>query len=261
MLSHYKKVSAFIFLLVIGCSSGSQNSSVDSPLQSYANKPSNFRLSLTDAPARDLKSVYVNVKNFELWLEKEGREGRLILGSSSGLIDLMTLRNGVLLQIADLQMPADITIKQIRVVLEETGHYAVKTDNSVCAMQTPSAQQTGIKIVLSNPVTFEPDQSYSMVIDFDAAKSVVIKGNGGCLLKPVLKIAAFTKVHIEDIDNGGNTNGPNEDLTEGNVDSNLPPDEEGTNNDGEDSSDGAFDPTDPSTWPPEFNPNELNTYY
>lgn len=218
--------------------SGSRSglSSSQTPLQSFAPKPSSFRLSLTDAPAKNLKSVFVNVHSAEVWIEKEGHRARLILARNVGAIDLMTLRNGVMMPLEDFEIPAGIKVEKVRLILEREGNYAVRTDDSICPLQTPSAQQSGIKIKLTNPVTIESDHSYSLVVDFDAQKSVVIKGNGGCLLKPVLKVAGFTRLPTEAVgDEGGDENTPGEDLSGGNEDSNgNAGDEDGSGDNGND---------------------------
>lgn len=147
-----------------------------------------LRVSLTDAPARDLTAVFVNVRHVELFLRKGANEARVRIAEGLGAVDLMTLRNGVLLPLEDLDLAPGIEITRIRLVLAPDGNHARKLDGSTCAMQTPSGQQSGIKINLAAPVLLENGYTYSMVLDFDARKSVVVKGNGDCLLKPVLKL-------------------------------------------------------------------------
>jgi hypothetical protein len=162
-------------------------------ISSYPSNNNNLRISLTDAPSKDLKSVFVNVDHAELFVKKGSSEGRLIVAQDLGLIDLMSLKNGVLLPVQDLSLPVGLEITAIRLVLKGDNNYSIKSDDSRCDMQTPSGQQSGIKIHLSQPFLLEQDQVYSMVMDFDAEKSVVIKGNGGCLLKPVLKLLSVTR--------------------------------------------------------------------
>jgi hypothetical protein len=183
------------------------------PLSSFPAVSSNLRISLTDAPSRNLKSVFVNVDHAELFVNKGGSQGRLIVAQNLGLVDLMTLRNGVLLPMQDLTIPAGTEITQIRLVLKADDNHGVKSDDSRCEMQTPSGQQSGIKIHLSQPFTIDSNYTYSMVMDFDAEKSVVVKGNGGCLLKPVLKLMTVTKVAVPapDDGSGGTGNEPGDD--------------------------------------------------
>jgi len=174
--------------------------------------PSNLRLSLTDAPSKDLKSVWVNVDHAELFVRKGGGQGRLIVAQNMGMVDLMTLRNGVSLPMQDMTLPVGTEITAIRLVLKTDNNHGIKNNGSRCEMKTPSAQQSGIKIHLAQPFTIEQGQSYSMMMDFDAEKSVVVRGKkGGCLLKPVLKLLSVVKAPIpvpEDESGGGTEENP-----------------------------------------------------
>lgn len=175
-------------------------------LSSYPSSNNNLRVSLTDAPSKDLKSVFVNIDHVELFVKKGGNEGRLIIAQNLGMIDLMTLRNGVLLPLQDLSLPIGLEITAMRLVLKGNDNHSIKSDDSRCDMQTPSGQQSGIKIILSQSFVLEQGQVYSMVMDFDAEKSVVIKGNGDCLLKPVLKLLTVTRTPAT---SGGESEGDN----------------------------------------------------
>lgn len=250
-------------LLLVSCSSGGPSSplgidgldntnSSQTQLESYSPKPSNFRVSLTDAPSKELKSVFVNILNAEVWLKKGTKEVRVVIGKNIGFIDLMTLRNGVLLPLEDLLLPEGIVVSKIRFILGN-GNYAIKSDNSQCPLQTPSAQQNGIKINFKSPVTLAAHQSYSLVVDFDAQKSIVIKGNDECLLKPVLKIASFSKIDQEHIDIDGAHEETGEDLTGGNSDSNTDGLTSGT--------DSGFDDSSTTSPLPEIiDPDMINSY-
>lgn len=151
---------------------------------------------LTDAPNKELKSVIVNIDHMEVVVAGRGKAGRLILSQDLGPVDLLTLQNGVTLPLENVIAPDGLQIQQIRLVLKEEGHYAVKSDDSICELKTPSAQKTGVKIILTNKFEFEAGHQYDIVVDFDALKSVVIQGNGGCLLKPVLKLKSACKKPI-----------------------------------------------------------------
>lgn len=173
-----------------------------------ASVSNNLRVSLTDAPSRELKNVFDNVDHAELFVNYSGNTGRVIVGQNLGLVDLMSLRNGVLLPLEDLQLSGGVEIRSIRLVLKNDNNYSIKSDDSRCEMQTPSGQQSGIKIHLAEPFTIENEFVYSMVLDFDAEKSVVIKGNGDCLLKPVLKLLNVTRTAVApppSADTGSNT--------------------------------------------------------
>jgi len=142
----------------------------------------------------------------EVVVAGSGKAGRLILAQGLGAVDLLTLQNGVTLPLQDIVAPEGLQIQQIRLVLKTDGHFAVKSDDSICELKTPSAQKTGVKIILTNKVQFEAGHQYNIVVDFDAMKSVVVQGNGRCLLKPVLKLKSALKVPIvTDPGSGGET--------------------------------------------------------
>lgn len=242
----WKIVLSFFALNMIGC--GTQTASVgDPPLaaspKSYASDPQkNLRISLTDAPARDLKNVFVNVDYIELFIRKNETSARIRVGQGLGLVDLLTLRNGVLLPIEDVDLAPGVSITQIRLVLNSQNNHSIRGDDSRCEMQTPSAQRSGVKIHLAQPVTLEQGRQYSMVLDFDAGKSVVVKGNGDCLLKPVLKLMQVTSISRDDSDGSGeNTSDDETTVTDGD-DENGGADDESEPDDGFDS---VEDPSDP----------------
>jgi hypothetical protein len=75
-------------------------------------------------------------------------------------------------------------IDQLRLVLGND-NYVVKGGKR-SDLKTPSAQQSGLKIKLNEPI--EGGRSYDIVIDFDVEKSIVVAGNSGnIILKPVLR--------------------------------------------------------------------------
>jgi hypothetical protein len=207
MLLGFKLLLAASALEVISACSSSDGggSSLSSPATSSENltnslnnlqqkKLARLDLSLTDAPNRQLTSVVVNVDYFEVLLSKGGKNARVTLNKGLGPIDLLKLQNGVTLPLSNVEIPQDVQIQQIRLILKPEGHFAVKSDQSICQLKTPSAQKTGLKIILTNQFSFESGAIYKVLIDFDALKSVVVQGNGKCLLKPVIKIKNAIKV-------------------------------------------------------------------
>lgn len=189
-------VSPIIWMLMACAGTSGHDGGLNSN-GTYAASPNNFRLSLTDAPNDDLTAVIVNVKFAELRLEGHGKKARLIVAENLGPIDLLQLQNGVTLPMADLDIPDDVKVTQIRLVLDSAGNYIERSDESRCDLHTPSAQKTGVKILIHDGVTVEEGYSYSVVVDFDAKKSIVQQGNGGCLLKPVLKLKSATRVDVD----------------------------------------------------------------
>lgn len=180
--------------LLISCQNGT-DSSGQMAMSSLGtvSQIARLKISLVDAPSDNLKEVHVNIKHFEILLAGAGKKGRVIFGEGMGDVDLLTLQHGVQLPLSEIRVPDGLQIQQIRMVLEEDGHYSVRSDDSICEMKTPSAQRTGVKIILAHKWNFESDHDYELVLDFDAKNSVVQQGNGNCLLKPVLKLKSATR--------------------------------------------------------------------
>jgi hypothetical protein len=193
-----KVLAALVAMALVACNGAnkSSNGSSNSSHSIYAQNPNNFRLSLTDAPNDDLKKVVVKVKYAELRVSGGGKEARVIVAENLGEVNLLDLQNGVTLPMADLAIPEQLSITQIRLVLDSEGNYIIKSDDSRCDLSTPSAEQTGIKLLIQQGITIDKGYSYSVVADFDAKKSVVLQGNTGCLLKPVIKLKSATRVEL-----------------------------------------------------------------
>lgn len=190
-----------------GSGSTSSSSSTITATQSSANQLSgvnNFKISLVDKPKLGLLEVWVNIDHIELVVEGKNKKGRIILDKNLGLIDLLKLQSGVSLDVAEIELPQSVQVKEIRVLLDDRGHWALKDDLSKCDLRTPSAQQSGLKMKLNSVINIESKSNYNMVIDFDANKSVVQLGNGDCLLKPVIKIKSLEQV--KEVDNNTEEN-------------------------------------------------------
>lgn len=197
-----------IFPVLTGCSTSDSGSPLANEVIKIQTEGSaTLKLSLTDAPNDELSSVVVNVSHMEVLLEGMGKKGRLIVAENLGPVDLLTLQNGVTLPLSQASIPAGVRATQVRLVLNGEGNFSVKNSSEMCPMATPSAQKSGVKIVFGQPIEFVGGLTYSLLIDFDALKSVVVQGNGGCLLKPVLKLKE-AKV----IDPGENEDSDDDDL-------------------------------------------------
>ncbi len=154
-----------------------------------------LQVRLTDNPNLDLSEVWVDVKDIQIGM---GDTGMITLaGSRPGMYNLLELTNGRDTLLSDAQIPAG-TISQIRLVLG-TNNYAITTAGERVELTTPSAQQSGLKVQVNQTVT--GGMLYRLILDFDAAKSVIKAGNSGnYILKPVLRILSF-------VPSGGNVKG------------------------------------------------------
>ena len=151
---------------------------------------------LTDKPNLNLSEVWVDVR--EIQIKMEDSAGFVVLaGSRPGMYDLLQLTNGRDTLLSNALIPPG-RISQIRLILG-TNNFAVTPTGDTLELTTPSAQQSGLKVLVNQTVT--GGVLYRLIIDFDAGKSVIKAGNSGkYILKPVLRILSF-------VPSGGNVRG------------------------------------------------------
>lgn len=130
--------------------------------------------------------VIVNVKRIELVASGSRQTGRVCVDDSVGPLDLMALNGGLLLPLSQLELPSSVGLQQVRLILESDGNEIVFKDGSRCELQTPSAGHSGMKIVLGGGIRVASDANYTIDVKFDLERSILIKEDGRCLLKPVI---------------------------------------------------------------------------
>ncbi len=150
---------------------------------------------MTDAPACGFDHVFVTVNQVRVNANANADPGGSgwvdIDVSPARKIDLLSLTNGVLSTLGQTALPAG-NYQQIRLVLDSNkgagaaalANSVVPTGGSEQTLDTPSAVQSGIKI--NRPFTVSSGTLTDLVLDFDACKSVVKRGNGSYGLKPVV---------------------------------------------------------------------------
>lgn len=146
---------------------------------------SQLQVRMTDAPG-DYEEVNVEVVSVQVHREEtDSEEGWITLDEiHPGIYNLLDFANGRDTLLASAELPAG-SISQIRLILGDENTVKLKS-GEVIDLKTPSGQTSGVK--LSVNATLEEDVTYVMLLDFDAAKSVVAKGNGGYNLKPVIRV-------------------------------------------------------------------------
>ncbi len=161
-------ICAFAFLT--GCS------------KTDTNKNAELQVMLTDAPA-DYDAVLIDIQDVQIHVSENDAEGSWqSLEVNKGVYNLLDFRNGMDTVLAAMELPAG-TISQMRLVLGPNNQ--IETGGELHNLETPSAQQSGLKFNIN--ATLTGGVLYKLWIDFDAAHSIVHKGNGGYLLKPVLR--------------------------------------------------------------------------
>lgn len=180
-----------LVLFAAGCGGGGGIGGTGSPMGT-------MRVSLTDAPACGYDEVNVTVQKVRVHRSDSANPddpngwSEIVLNPARR-IDLLTLTNGALDELGEIELPAG-TYEHIRLVLApNTG--ATPPANSVVlssnqqeiALTTPSGQQSGLKTKLGGVIDVPAGKVLDVVLDFDACKSVVKRGNSGHYnLKPVI---------------------------------------------------------------------------
>jgi len=168
----------FIIVLILSASLFSCKKD-SSPLNTRGLANISFRL--TDAPAAYDK-VYIDIVGAQAIIN----DSIINLTVNAGIYNLLDFVNGKDTLIVDQQIPSG-TLSQIRFILGENNSLMTGMTSNV--LKTPSAQQSGLKLNVHADLL--QGIAYEYIIDFDAARSIVETGNGGFILKPVLKV--FTK--------------------------------------------------------------------
>jgi hypothetical protein len=158
-----------------------------------------MRVSITDAPSCGYDAVYVSVEKVRVHQSASAGDGdpgwSEIALNPARRIDLLSLTNGVLEELGQTQLPAGV-YTQLRLVLASNGNAApfansvVPSDTGVeVALDTPSAQQSGLK--LNTNIEVPADKVADVVIDLDGCRSVhvVKRGNSSRYnLRPVISV-------------------------------------------------------------------------
>lgn len=187
-----KKYHLFLFLFALLSGLVSCSSDDDS---SGAQETARVAVRLTDAPG-DYKHVYVEVEDVMIKTTADGGEEEgweSLEGVNTGVIDLLSLTGGITELLVDAEIEAGY-LHQIRLVLGDNNTIVLE-DNSEgdenseveYALKTPSAQQSGLKVMVGQEL--EAGETYTFILDFDVDKSVRTTGNGAFNLHPVVRVA------------------------------------------------------------------------
>jgi hypothetical protein len=167
-----------------------------------------LNIKLTDAATPLYQAVYVTINEVHVHHETGGWETLTELDLPR-TVNLLELRNGVMLDLGIAELAAG-HYNQMRLILEDSEgepdppdnnilgqlhpsfNYLIDANNDDFPLKVPSGGNTGIKLV--NGFDIVADRANELVIDFDAHRSIVAKGNGSYGLKPTIKV-------LETVDN------------------------------------------------------------
>ncbi len=179
--------AAVALFQLAGCGgSGSNNASTGT-----------LKLAITDKASDDYEKVVISIR--EIRVVPSGRENAsdtdpalplVVKYDTPKVIDVMQLQF-VQQALGEVVLPAG-DYSQIRLILEANpngqgqlpvNYLVLKSDlNTRIPLTTPSAQQSGLKII--SPYEIKPGIINAMMIDFDPNTAIVARGNGGYNFKP-----------------------------------------------------------------------------
>lgn len=159
-----------LFILIFACKKDEDSSS----------KSTQFHVYLTDGPG-DFQQVNVDIQSVRVKTSDDTSKW-IDLATNAGIYNLLDFQNGIDTLIATGPVPS-VTLKEVRLVLGPDN--SVMKDSVIYDLDTPSAQQSGLKIKIDKNLAITTD---SLTLDFDAEKSIVETGNGKFILKPVIKV-------------------------------------------------------------------------
>lgn len=165
-----KKLLLFTTLIAIVAFSSCKNNTIASATP--------FSVKITDAPGA-YDALMLSIKEINVITS----EGQTTLPVDSKPFDILKFRMGKDTLLAGQDIPSG-RLQEIRLVLNDTGNEVV-VGGQPFNLTTPGGQSSGVKIKVQDDLT--DGLAYTLLLDFDAAKSIVKKGNGNYLLKPVIR--------------------------------------------------------------------------
>lgn len=149
---------------------------------SEESKTSRLEIRLTDAPG-DYEEVNIDIQEVRVHAsEGEQNNGWQSLDIDKGVYNLLDFTNGLDTLLGAVELPVG-RISQVRLILGNNN--TLKENGQLHDLSTPSAQQSGLKLnvqaVLTEGIT------YTILLDFDVARSILKTGNGSYKLKPVIR--------------------------------------------------------------------------
>jgi len=175
-------------------------------------QPGTLGVSMTDAPACGFDEVNVTISKVRVHQSDSASD------NAAGWTDI-TLNPARKINLLNLNDPTqpNLALESLGETPLAAGHYTqlrlvlvpnsnnpnsplansiVLSDQTIkVPLETPSGLQSGIKLI--HQFTVGSGQRVDLLLDFDACKSIVKRGNGTYALKPVIKVIPFVLNGIE----------------------------------------------------------------
>jgi hypothetical protein len=185
-LKNMKKVIGLLAIALLAGLSACSNDNNDT-------KKSQVQFSLTDAPSlKGYQALYLDVKGLCYIV---GDSTEVSLPINPAIINLLDLTNGRDTLLANVELEAGQKVSQVRLILGDN-NTLVLADGSSVKVKVPSGETSGLKFNIQS--TAATTSGYKVLIDFNAEKSIVAKGNGSYSLKPVIRgyiVANTSKIY------------------------------------------------------------------
>lgn len=143
-----------------------------------------FKVFLTDAPA-NYESLFIDIREVRIHKSNSANEqddGWITIRQEPMVVDLLELTNGNYEILGDIELEQG-RYSQLRLVLGDQN--VVVIDGEDFPLTTPSAQQSGLKLQINADV--ESGSIYTLLLDFDASRSIIRAGSSGkYILKPMI---------------------------------------------------------------------------
>lgn len=136
---------------------------------------------MVDAPA-SYEAVTINVKEVAV---HSSSQGWIVINSTPRTFNLLDLTNGAMALLGNATLDAG-KYTQIRLLLDSGN--TITLDGTTHPLTVPSGLQTGLKLVHNFDI--EEGTRYELLLDFDAARSVIDAG-GTFQLKPTIRVRAL----------------------------------------------------------------------
>lgn len=195
-------------VLAIACSDSSSPSSgilvtrlTDAPFPTDQVKSVDIFVVRVDARQSDVSD---DGANQALNAESSVSGGWKTVATPNASFDLLSLQHGIAATLGQAILPAG-SYNGFRLVIDQDKSSAtlksgvVLSGGSTPGIKFPSAGQSGIKIVLAQPVVIVAGTETDLIVDFNVDQSFVMRGNtieqNGLLFKPVVK-ASITNLAL-----------------------------------------------------------------
>ncbi|MFC2176215.1 DUF4382 domain-containing protein [Bacteroidota bacterium] len=147
-----------------------------------SDKTAVIKVSLIDAPA-DYEFVNIDIVDVQVNASEEDGGWQSLENAEMGIYDLLKLTNGEEAFLGEIELPEG-KLGQVRLILGDKNELGI--DGATETLKVPSGSQSGLKLKVNADIV--SGITYKLIIDFDAAKSIVKAGNSGkYLLKPVIR--------------------------------------------------------------------------